>query len=178
MGVLYGRAGRLAAQKNGGFRRGQSASTSPSSASASAWSSAASPRAPPRPTAGVDGGPRCHPAAPCAAPIWPLSPCERGRAEGERRHGPRTRNLTFTGLAQNSQVGPAFRMEIPVRGLKLARILGQPCAFYPRRGGAPRTAGGRGPAARAQDAGDGPAGRGRVCHVDTLAICCVTENHE
>jgi hypothetical protein len=45
------------------------------------------------------------------------------------------RNLKFTGLAQNSQVGPALCLEIPIRHLKPAQILGQPCEFYLR--GAP-----------------------------------------
>jgi hypothetical protein len=42
------------------------------------------------------------------------------------------RNLKFTGLAQNSQVGPALCLKIPIRRLNLAHILVQPCGFYLR----------------------------------------------
>jgi hypothetical protein len=38
-------------------------------------------------------------------------------------------NLEFTGLTQNSQVGPAVWLKIPVRALELTQILGQPCTF-------------------------------------------------
>jgi hypothetical protein len=39
-------------------------------------------------------------------------------------------NLKFTGSIQNSQVGPAVWLEIPIRVLKLAQSLDQPCEFY------------------------------------------------
>jgi hypothetical protein len=33
-------------------------------------------------------------------------------------------------LAQKLQVGPRFWLQIPIDGLKLAQLLGQPCNFY------------------------------------------------
>jgi hypothetical protein len=35
-----------------------------------------------------------------------------------------------TGLPQKLQVGPIFGLQIPISGLKLAPLLGQPCDFY------------------------------------------------
>jgi hypothetical protein len=35
--------------------------------------------------------------------------------------------VTFTGLAQNSHVDPVVCLNIPIRALQLAQILGQPC---------------------------------------------------
>jgi hypothetical protein len=37
--------------------------------------------------------------------------------------------VRFTGLAQNSQVGPAVLLKVPMRALDLTQILGQPCEF-------------------------------------------------
>ena len=36
----------------------------------------------------------------------------------------------LTGLIQILKVGPTCRLEIPMRGLRLAQNLGQPCGFY------------------------------------------------
>jgi hypothetical protein len=64
-------------------------------------------------------------------------------------------NLKFTGLAQNSQVGPAVWLEIPivaVKFVKLSQMLCQPCEFClvsealwqtGRCGGGARTTSGR-----------------------------------
>ena len=53
--------------------------------------------------------------------------------------------MKVTGLARKLQVDPAFSLKIPIRGLKLAQNLGQPCEFLVqgegwRRGAADRRA--------------------------------------
>jgi hypothetical protein len=62
-----------------------------------------------------------------------------GRAHADDAYGtlmpqgdPSAHNLACTGLAQNSQVGPVVWLNIPIRALKPAQSLGQPCEFYVR----------------------------------------------
>ena len=46
-----------------------------------------------------------------------------------RQRDPAGVSVKVTGLAK-LQVGPIFLLKIPITGLKLAQLLGQPCSFY------------------------------------------------
>jgi hypothetical protein len=69
---------------------------------------------------------------------WPRPSRRRRRSQQRRRRlrrPRRPRRYNHTGLAQITGLGPTLCLKIPIRALKLAHNLGQPCTiFVPRLG--------------------------------------------
>ena len=67
-----------------------------------------------------------------SAPGGPWPPGRSSTGETAGRPPARAPKESLTGLARIARLGPAFCQRIPIKGLHLARDLGQPCAIFAR----------------------------------------------